>query len=300
MKDHLLVIDGNSFAYRAFFSLPVITRPSDGQPLGAVYGFCKMLIRLLRGEKAGYFTHIACVFDHPSRTFRHDMYSEYKANRGNSGEHSTEPLIHQFPLIREAARAFNIPVLIVQGVEADDVIATCAQMANYLGMRTTVVSPDKDLAQIVNDDVKIMDPLNDDKIIDMNMVSERFHGLWPHHIVDVMALMGDAVDNVPGAPGVGIKTACALINEFNTLDELLDNTDRIAQKSKRQSIEKNRDQILMSRDLVKLKCDVELPVKMGNMERRLPDYQKLYDFFKRMEFPTLMEDLERGKIEAQM
>ncbi|MEO1705777.1 MAG: 5'-3' exonuclease H3TH domain-containing protein, partial [Pseudomonadota bacterium] len=258
---HLHLIDGSAFIFRAFHALPPLTRKSDGLPVGAVQGFCDMLRRYIAantGDDAP--THCAVVFDKGSHTFRNDMYDLYKANR----DEMPEDLRPQIPLTREATVAFNIACLEQEGFEADDIIATLACKAREAGGRVTIISSDKDLMQLVGGGVEMLDAMKN-KRIDIEGVEEKF-GVGPERVVDVQALAGDSVDNVPGAPGIGIKTAALLINEFGSLEELLDRAEEIKQPKRRQTLIDHRAQIELSKKLVQLDCNMELDYGLESLE----------------------------------
>ena len=244
---HLHLIDGSAFIFRAYHALPPLTRKSDGLPIGAVAGFCNMLHRYVEGNTGPDApTHVAVIFDKGSHTFRNDMYDKYKANR----EAMPEDLRPQIPLTRTATEAFNIACKEKEGFEADDIIATLAVQARAAGGRCTIISSDKDLMQLVGGGVEMLDAMKN-KSIDRDGVFEKF-GVYPDRVVDVQALAGDSVDNVPGAPGIGIKTAALLINEYGDLDALLERAGEIKQPKRRQTLIDHADQIRLSRDLVKL------------------------------------------------
>ncbi|MAU51691.1 MAG: DNA polymerase I [Roseovarius sp.] len=279
---HLHLIDGSSFIFRAYHALPPLTRKSDGLPVGAVAGFCNMLQRYVEGNTGPDApTHVAVIFDKGSHTFRNDLYPDYKANR----EEMPEDLRPQIPLTREATRAFNIACEEIEGYEADDIIATLACRAREAGGRVTIISSDKDLMQLVGDGVEMLDAMKNRRI-DAEAVREKF-GVDPARVVDVQALAGDSVDNIPGAPGIGIKTAALLINEFGSLEALLDRAEEIPQPKRRQTLIDMRDQIEMSRRLVQLDCDTPLDFTLDDLEVREPDPDRLLDFLARMEFRTL-------------
>ena len=213
---HLHLIDGSAFIFRAYHALPPLTRKSDGLPVGAVAGFCNMLYKMVEDAKGSDApTHVAVIFDYSGKSFRNEIFPEYKANRPPA----PEDLVPQFPLTREATRAFNIPSIEVEGYEADDIIATYACQARDAGGRVTIISSDKDLMQLVGGGVEMFDAMKN-KRIGIEGVEEKF-GVGPDRVVDVQALAGDSVDNVPGAPGIGIKTAALLINEFGDLDHVV-------------------------------------------------------------------------------
>ncbi|WP_439155382.1 DNA polymerase I [Yoonia sp.] len=278
---HLHLIDGSAFIFRAYHALPPLTRKSDGLPIGAVSGFVNMLQRYIDGNNGDdAATHVAVIFDKGSHTFRNDMYDQYKANR----EAMPEDLRPQIPLTRDATRAFNIACEEIEGFEADDIIATLAHHARDAGGRVTIVSSDKDLMQLVGDGVEMLDPMKN-KRIDRDGVMEKF-GVPPDRVVDVQALAGDSVDNVPGAPGIGIKTAALLINEYGDLETLLDRAEEIKQPKRRETLIGHRDQIELSKKLVQLDCDMALPFGLDDLEVREPDIDKLMAFLTEMEFRT--------------
>ncbi|MDO6729846.1 DNA polymerase I [Marinovum sp. 2_MG-2023] len=279
---HLHLIDGSAYIFRAYHALPPLTRKSDGLPIGAVAGFCNMLQKFVEdntGPDAP--THIAVIFDYSGKSFRNDMYDQYKANRPPA----PEDLVPQFPLTRRATEAFNIACKEIEGFEADDIIATLACQAREAGGRVTILSSDKDLMQLVGDGVEMLDPMKN-KRIDRDGVIEKF-GVGPERVVDVQALAGDSVDNVPGAPGIGIKTAALLINEYGSLEELLDRAEEIKQPKRRQTLLEKRDQIEMSKRLVQLDCDMKLEFTIEELEVRDPKADVLLPFLAEMEFRTL-------------
>ena len=259
---HLHLIDGSAFIFRAYHALPPLTRKSDGLPVGAVAGFCNMLHRYVEGNTGPDApTHVAVIFDHSGKTFRNDMYDQYKANRSAT----PEDLIPQFPLTRDATRAFNIACKEVQGFEADDIIATLASHARDAGGACTIISSDKDMMQLIGDGVVMLDAMKN-KIIDRDGVLEKF-GVYPERVVDVQALAGDSADNVPGAPGIGIKTASLLINEYGDLESLLDRAGEIRQPKRRESLQDNRAQIEMSEYLLAFVSKMEF----RTLTKRLAD-----------------------------
>lgn len=279
---HLHLIDGSAFIFRAFHALPPLTRKSDGLPIGAVSGFCNMLDRYVQGnEGADAATHVAVIFDKGSHTFRNDLYDQYKANR----DAMPEDLRPQIPLTREATRAFNIACEEIEGFEADDIIATLAHHARDAGGRVTILSSDKDLMQLVGGGVEMLDPMKN-KRIDADGVFEKF-GVAPNRVVDVQALAGDSVDNVPGAPGIGIKTAAQLIQEYGSLEALLDRAGEIKQPKRRETLVEKRAQIELSKRLVQLDCDMELPFGLDDLEIRDAVADDLLEFLNRMEFRSL-------------
>ena len=279
---HLHLIDGSAFIFRAYHALPPLTRKSDGLPIGAVAGFCNMLHRYVEGNTGPDApTHVAVIFDKGSHTFRNDMYDKYKANR----EAMPEDLRPQIPLTRTATEAFNIACKEKEGFEADDIIATLAVQARAAGGRCTIISSDKDLMQLVGGGVEMLDAMKN-KSIDRDGVFEKF-GVYPDRVVDVQALAGDSVDNVPGAPGIGVKTAALLINEYGDLDTLLERAGEIKQPKRRQTLIDHADQIRLSRDLVKLDENTPLDFTLEDLEVRDPDADQLLGFLAEMEFRTL-------------
>ena len=278
---HLHLIDGSAFIFRAYHALPPLTRKSDGLPIGAVSGFCNMLQRYVEGNTGGDVTHVAVIFDKGSHTFRNDLYADYKANR----EAMPEDLRPQIPLTRRATLAFNIACKEVEGYEADDIIGTLAVQAREAGGRVTIISSDKDLMQLVGGGVEMLDAMKN-RLIDVEGVEEKF-GVGPERVVDVQALAGDSVDNVPGAPGIGIKTAALLINEYGDLDTLLARAEEIKQPKRRQTLIDHADQIRLSRQLVQLDCNTPLDFGLEDLEVRDPDPDTLLRFLAEMEFRTL-------------
>ncbi len=279
---HLHLIDGSAFIFRAYHALPPLTRKSDGLPIGAVSGFCNMLQRYVdenHGDDAP--THAAVIFDKGSHTFRNDLYDQYKANR----DKMPEDLRPQMPLTREATRAFNISCEEIEGYEADDIIATLAVQARDAGGVVTIISSDKDLMQIVGDGVEMFDAMKRRKI-DKDGVFEKF-GVFPDRVVDIQALAGDSIDNVPGAPGIGVKTAALLINEYGDLETLLERAGEIKQPKRRETLINHAGQIRLSKQLVTLDCNVPLEFTIEDLEVRNPVPEVLLGFLKDMEFQTL-------------
>lgn len=279
---HLHLIDGSAYIFRAYHALPPLTRKSDGLPVGAVAGFCNILWNELSRASAGKAaTHLAVVFDHSATTFRNALYPQYKANRPDL----PEDLRPQFPLTREATRAFNVACLETEGYEADDIIAALSCRAVEAGGSCTIISSDKDLMQLIRPGVDMFDPMKS-RQIGPDEVLEKF-GVPPDRVIDVQSLAGDSVDNVPGAPGIGLKTAALLIQEYGDLDTLLARAHEIRQPKRREALIDNAEQIRISRQLVTLDCDMPLDVTLDDLEIRLPDPDTIMDFLTRMEFRTL-------------
>src|SRR6201993_3550978 len=297
--DHVFLVDGSSYIFRAYHALPPLTRKSDGLQLGAVYGFCGMLLKLLRDMKPEERpTHLAVVLDKSEHTFRNVLYPDYKAHRPDA----PADLIPQFALIRDAVRAFDLPCLEQAGFEADDLIATYVREACEAGATATIVSSDKDLMQLVNDSVIMYDTMKDRRI-GIPEVIEKF-GVPPQKMIEVQALIGDSTDNVPGVPGIGVKTAAQLIGEYGDLETLLARAGEIKQEKRRQSLIDNADKARLSKKLVTLDDRVELDVPVGNLAVHEPDYKRLIAFLKAMEFNSLTRrvaefaEVDAGEIEA--
>ncbi len=281
--DHVYLVDGSGYIFRAFHALPPLTRPSDGLPVGAVHGFCQMLWKLLEDSKDGDRpTHLAVVFDYSAKTFRNEIYEGYKANRPPP----PEDLVPQFPIIREATRAFNVACIEQEGYEADDLIATYTREALEAGADVTIVSSDKDLMQLIGPGVVMLDTMKGNRRIGPEEVVKKF-GVAPEKVVDVQALWGDSSDNVPGVPGIGQKTAAQLIDEYGDLDTLLARAGEIKQKKRRENLIAFAEQARISRELVKLCDDVPLEVPLARTGVLAPDPEELLGFLRRMEFNTL-------------
>src|SRR5438067_3213129 len=280
--DHIFLVDGSSYIFRAYHALPPLNRKSDGLQVNAVLGFCNMLWKLLRDMPPDNRpTHLAIVFDKSEITFRNKLYADYKAHRPPA----PDDLIPQFPLIREAVRAFDLPCLEQGGFEADDLIATYTRIACERGATATIVSSDKDLMQLVTDCVTMYDTMKDRRI-GIPEVIEKF-GVPPAKVVEVQALAGDSTDNVPGVPGIGVKTAAHLIVEYGDLEQLLFRAGEIKQPKRREALIENAEKARISRQLVLLDDKVELEVPADELAVHEPDARKLIAFLKAMEFSTL-------------
>lgn len=281
-RSGLYLVDGSGFIFRAFHALPMMTRP-DGTPVNAVLGFSNMLLKLLADVKA---EAVAVVFDSARLNFRNEFYPDYKAHRPET----PEELKPQFALIREATDAFCLPSLELDGYEADDLIATYARLAQEAGRPVTIVSSDKDLMQLVGPGVAMYDPMKN-KHIGPDEVFEKF-GVQPDKVVDVQALAGDSVDNVPGVPGIGVKTAAQLITEYGDLDTLLANAEKIKQPARRQKLIEFADQARVSRRLVQLEANAPQPKPLDDLRVREPDHRKLIDFLKAQGFRSIVARVE--------
>src|SRR5499433_1936789 len=280
--DHLFLVDGSGYIFRAYHAIRFEPRTPDGTHVNAVYGFCNMLWKLLKEMKPEERpTHLAVIFDKSEKTFRTEMYKDYKAHRPPP----PDDLIPQFPLIRDAVRAFEISCLEQAGYEADDLIATYARIACETGASATIVSSDKDLMQLVNDCVVMYDTMKDRRI-GIPEVIEKF-GVPPEKVIEVQALIGDSTDNVPGVPGIGVKTAAQLIGEYGDLETLLSRASEIKQEKRRQALIDNADKARLSKKLVTLDDHVDLDVPIGDLVVHEPDYKRLVAFLKAMEFNSL-------------
>jgi DNA polymerase-1 len=288
-RRHLYLIDGSGFIFRAFHALPPLTRP-DGTPVGAVLGFCNMILRLLDQHEIDY---LAVVFDSKRRNFRHDIYPEYKANRVEP----PEDLIPQFSLIRNACAAFNLPQLEHEGFEADDLIATLVRQAKEQGADVTIVSSDKDLMQLIDEHVKMLDPIKNTPI-DYPEVQAKF-GVSPDKVADILALAGDASDNIPGVPGIGVKTAAELINDFGDLETVLTSAESIKQEKRRQTLIAHVEDARMSKRLVILDAHVPLKMKIEELHKKEPDSDTLIQFLKSQSFKNLLSRLEKKGLQSQ-
>ncbi len=288
-KNNIYLIDGSGFIFRAYYALPSLTR-SDGLPVGAISGFCNMLYKLLNNTKNNEInqpTHIAVVFDHKGSTFRSKIYSDYKMNRSEP----PEDLIPQFELIRQATKAYGLPCLEMEGYEADDIIATYVESAKNNGWEATIISSDKDLMQLVSSKTIMWDTMKNKKI-DEKQVREKF-GVDPSLVIDVQSLAGDSVDNIPGATGIGIKTAALLINEFGSLKNLLENTQNIKQPKRREVLTNELDKILISKQLVTLKTDVPVEKKIEELAISSLNPLSFLSFTEKMEFRTLSQRIKK-------
>ncbi len=289
-RERIYLIDGSGYIFRAYHALPRLTR-KDGSPIGAVSGFCNMLAKLVNDvDDEGGLDHIAVIFDASRDTFRNEIYSDYKANRPPA----PEDLVPQFPLFRQAVRAFNMPCIEMDGYEADDLIATYTKQAVADGYEVSIVSSDKDLMQLVRDGVIMRDPIKGLKPIGEEEVFAKF-GVTPDKVIEVQALAGDSVDNVPGVPGIGVKTAAELINTYGDVDNLLAHAEEIKQPKRRETLIAHADNARISRELVILKDDVPVSESVADFGFRQPDPDALFPFLYEMEFVQLAERM-RAKL----
>ncbi len=285
-SDHFYLIDGSGYIFRAYYALPPLTRKSDGLPVGAVNGFCNMLFKLIEDSNSKDNlqkpTHFAVIFDSARKNFRNEIYSDYKGNRAEA----PEDLIPQFEYIRKSVKAFNLPSVELINYEADDLIATYTEQILKVGAKVTIVSSDKDLMQLYKKDVRIYDPMKN-KFINEKDVLDKF-GVNATKVIDVQSLAGDSSDNVPGVPGIGVKTAAELINHYGNLEKLLDKAHEIKQNKRRETIIANKDKALISKKLVTLEKKVPVKNKIEEFRFKLVDKDKLYKFLREMEFNRLL------------
>lgn len=284
MSETLYLIDGSGFIFRAYHALPPLTRP-DGTPVNAVLGFTNMLLRLLKDKQAH---HVAVIFDAARRNFRNDIYPDYKAHRPPA----PEDLVPQFPIIREATLAFALPAIEKDGYEADDLIATYTKLARAQGIEVVIVSSDKDLMQLIGPGVQMMDPIKQ-TLLGADAVMEKF-GVAPEKVIEVQALCGDAVDNVPGVPGIGIKTAAQLINEYGDVETLLARAGEIKQQKRRESLIEHAAAARMSWALVRLDTDVPVDVPLNDLKVRNPDFPDLPAFLQAQGFKSALARLGKA------
>ena len=287
--DHFYLIDGSGYIFRAYYALPPLSRKSDGMPTGAVNGFCNMLFKLLEDSKSNENkdkpTHFAVIFDSARKNFRNEIFSDYKANRTDA----PDDLIPQFEYIRKSVEAFNLPSIEMINYEADDLIATYVEHILEIGAKVTIVSSDKDLMQLYKKSVRIYDPMKN-KFINKDDIDKKF-GVAPEKIIDVQALAGDASDNVPGVPGIGVKTAAELINKYDNLENLLSKAKEIKQNKRRETIIENKEKAIISKKLVTLKKDVPVKNKIEEFKLKNIDKNKLYSFMREMEFNRLLSSV---------
>ena len=287
--DHFYLIDGSGYIFRAYYALPPLSRKSDGLPTGAVSGFCSMLFKLLEDSRSDNSknkpTHFAVIFDSARKNFRNEIYSDYKANRAEA----PDDLAPQFEYIRKSVEAFNLPSVELLNYEADDLIATYAKKIKEAGAKVTIISSDKDLMQLVSKNVRLFDPMKS-KVIGEKEVIEKF-GVRPGQVIDVQSLAGDSSDNIPGVPGIGIKTAAELINRYKTLENLLKKASEITQNKRRETLLSNKDKAMISKQLVTLKNDVPLKDEATDFIIKDINKDKLYNFLRDMEFNRLLSQV---------
>ena len=285
-SDHFYLIDGSGYIFRAYYALPPLSRKSDGLPTGAVSGFCSMLFKLLEDSRADESkekpTHFAVIFDSAKKNFRNEIYKDYKANRTEA----PEDLVPQFEYIRKSVKAFNLPSIELINYEADDLIATYVKEISKLGAKVTVISSDKDLMQLVSKNIRLYDPMKN-KLIGEKEVIEKF-GVKPNQVIDVQSLAGDTSDNIPGVPGIGVKTAAELINKYGDLGNLLKKASEIKQNKRRETLLQNSDKAILSKKLVTLKDDVPVKDQLSSFILKEVNKENLFNFLREMEFNRLL------------
>ena len=288
-NDHFYLIDGSGYIFRAYYALPPLSRKSDGLPTGAVNGFSNMLFKLLEDAKSNDNkekpTHFAVIFDSARKNFRNEIYSEYKANRSDA----PDDLVPQFEYIRKSVEAFNLPSVEMINFEADDLIATYVEQILRGGAKVTIISSDKDLMQLYRNNVRIYDPMKNKFILKEDVINK--FGVDPNKVIDVQALAGDSSDNVPGVPGIGVKTAAELINKYGTLEKLLERAKEIKQNKRRETIIENKDKAILSKKLVTLKNNVQVKNKIEEFKLKKVEKEKLYNFLREMEFNRLLSSV---------
>ncbi len=286
MNKKLVLVDGSSYLYRAFYALPPLKSPK-GEPTGAIYGFLRMLSSLMKDLSPEY---IAVVFDLPGKTFRHEKYHGYKANR----KETPDELKSQIPKIKELIKLWGIKIIEIPGYEADDIIATLAKKGKNEGFEVIVVTPDKDMMQLVEENIKILNPVNGE-IFDREKVKEKY-GIYPEQFVDYLAMVGDTVDNIIGVKGVGPKTASKLLNEFGSLEKILQNIDLLKPKLK-EAFEEARERLKENVFLVSLKTDIPIEINVKDLKKGKADLQKLKEEFEELGFKSLLKEISKPKKE---
>lgn len=289
MDKKLLLVDGSSYLYRAYYALPPLSAP-DGTPTGAIYGFVRMLLKLISTFNTPY---IAVVFDRPEKTVRHKIYKEYKATR----KETPNDLQVQIPKIKEIIKLLGIKILEIPGYEADDIIATLSKKAENLGFEVIIVTPDKDMNQLIDQHIKIFNPMKEE-IVDTQKVIEKY-GVSPQQFIDYLVLVGDSIDNIPGIKGVGPKTAASLLQEFGSIDRILENKDKLKGKLKESFAAVSKEDIQLVRSLVKLHQDIDIPVEIESLKKDKPDLIKLKEIFEKLGFKSLIKEIEKPNLEKK-
>lgn len=289
MDKKLLLVDGSSYLYRAYYALPPLSAP-DGTPTGAIYGFVRMLLKLISTFNTPY---IAVVFDRPEKTVRHEIYKEYKATR----KETPNDLQVQIPKIKEIIKLLGIKILEIPGYEADDIIATLSKKAENRSFEVIIVTPDKDMNQLIDQHIKIFNPMKEE-IVDTQKVIEKY-GVSPQQFIDYLVLVGDSIDNIPGIKGVGPKTAASLLQEFGSIDRILENKDKLKGKLKESFAAVSKEDIQLVRSLVKLHQDIDIPVEIESLKKDKPDLIKLKEIFEKLGFKSLIKEIEKPNLEKK-
>jgi len=282
------LIDGSSYIYRAFYALPPLTSPK-GEPTGAVYGFIKMISKLLNDIQPDY---IAVVFDKSGKTFRHKEYKDYKANR----KETPDDLKSQIPKIKKIIKLFGIKVLEKEGVEADDIIATLAKKAKENGHQVYIITPDKDMIQLVEDNVYLFNPVSQ-RLFDKEAVKEKY-GVYPSQFIDYLTIVGDSVDNIIGVKGVGPKTASKLLSEYGSIEGIFENIDKLKPKQKEAFLQA-KENLERNRFLVKLKTDVDLDLDIDDLKKDKTDWDSLITAFEELGFKSLLKEIKNKNEERK-
>ncbi len=286
MKKRIVLVDGSSYLYRAYYALPPLKSPK-GEPTGAIYGFLRMISSLMKDLSPEY---IAVVFDLPGKTFRHEKYQEYKANR----KETPDDLKVQIPKIKELIKLWGIKILEIPGYEADDIIATLAKKGKEKGFEVVIVTPDKDMMQLVEEGIKILNPVNGE-IFDREKVKEKY-GIYPEQFVDYLAMIGDTVDNIIGVKGVGPKTAAKLLNEYGNLENILKNIDKLKPKLQ-EAFNEAKERLKENIFLIKLKSDIPLDIDIEDLKKEKADLQALKEEFEELGFKSLLKEIYKTKKE---
>ncbi len=286
MKKRLVLVDGSSYLYRAFYALPPLKSPK-GEPTGAIYGFLRMISSLMGDLSPEY---IAVVFDLPGKTFRHEKYQEYKANR----KETPDDLKVQIPKIKELIRLWGIKIIEVPGYEADDIIATLARKGKEKGFEVIIVTPDKDMMQLVEENIKILNPVSGE-IFDVEKVKKKY-GVYPEKFVEYLAMIGDTVDNIIGVRGVGPKTASKLLNQYGSIENILKNIDQLKPKLQ-EAFKEAQERLQKNVFLVKLKSDIPLEIDVEDLKKEKADLQKLKEAFEELGFKSLIKEISKPKKE---
>jgi len=282
----VVLIDGSSYLYRAFYALPSLTSP-EGKPTGAIYGFIRMLSKLLSEFQPQY---IAAAFDKPGKTFRHEKYQEYKATR----KETPDDLKQQIPAVKEVIKLFGIKVLEKEGFEADDIIATLSKQAKEKGYEVYIITPDKDFMQLVQEKVYVYNPVSE-KLFDKNAVLEKY-GVLPDQFVEYLAIVGDSVDNIKGVKGVGPKTASKLLSQFHTIEGIFSNIDKLKPKQKEAFLQAKED-LEKNKFLISLKTDVNLGISIEDLKKEKTNWQKLKSLFQELGFKSLLKEIKKDKVD---
>lgn len=286
MKNKVVLIDGSSYLYRAFYALPPLKSP-DGKPTGAIYGFIRMLLKTINLFNTPY---IAVAFDLPGKTVRHEKFKEYKATR----KETPNDLKAQIPTIKEIIKLLGINIIEKPSYEADDIIATLSKKAEKEGYEVIIVTPDKDMNQLINENIKIYNPMKDE-IVDTEKIKENY-GILPTQFLDYLTLIGDNIDNIPGIKGVGPKTATLLLNEFGNLENILKNVDKLKGKLKEYFQEVKLEDVLSMKDLLKLHDDLEIDLEIKDLKKEKPDLEHLKNIFEKLGFKSLLKDVEKDNL----